>query len=686
MRSILVIVILQLTVVLVFGQDLGTNRNQNQMVNIASDTTSSKNSAEVQQVASRISAWTLSDQFSRENPVMVDTATLGFHNYNPIYRQSISNTHLGYVGSPYVSNIYFDRTYDNHFYFLRYSDAFTRTPGKVEYFNTTTPFASLYYVQGKQAPQKTHQVFKAFYTQNIDSVTNFGFRFNAFRTPGQYQMQESRHKFLNVFASRNASRLESYFSFVNGSSIITENGGIIDSTVNRFVNNYIDLRSRRITIPVRREAYEMPVQLRNQIETSNKTVSIFTSHEYKIGRLPDFFKKAISLPDSLGIDSLLTDSILVLPPVEDFAPRFSIHYTAEFENQKRSVFERSVDQQFFDTTFMKTSSHTDSVFFRRFAHTLQLNNFEDETRKFTFSKRAFIENEIVHVKHPLPSGQRSYHYANVFAGGELARNTSDFLNWRVTARFAILGRNLGDAIIRGGIQKELIIFSDTTRLEAEAWYRDQSADIFQEHYYGNHFKWENSFKKQHDVVIRGSYSWPAIHATAGVNYALFSNFLYHNALAVPDQYSGEFSLLSAWLNKNFELGRFTWSNKVVWQGLSDDAVLSLPVWSIYTGAYYAHYLFKVMQIQIGAEMYYHSRFYADKYEPSTSSFYLQRKLKTGAYPLINLYANAKLKRTTAFAQLYHANSVVKMGEFFSAVNYPFDQMVFRFGFSWTFYD
>ncbi|MBN2805734.1 MAG: hypothetical protein JXR22_03670 [Prolixibacteraceae bacterium] len=685
MRSTIVVIIYLFLAVSVSAQDLGLNRNQNQMVNVAADTTG-KSKSDVQQVASRIEAWTLGDQYSRKISAVVDTATLGFHNYNPIYRQSISNTHLGYVGSPYLSNIYFDRTHDTRFYFMRYSNAFSRTPEKVEYFNTTTPFANLYYVQGKQATQKTHQVFKAFYTQNIDSVTNFGFRFNVFRTPGQYQLQEARHRFLNVFASRNAPRLNSYFSVVNGTNLINENGGITDTTMNRFVNNFINLNYTRIRIPVRKAAYELPVQLRNQVETSNKSFSMFTSHEYLLGKLPKEFKAEEPLNDSIVVESLQNIRNIDAPSELAFVPKYSIQYNAEFENHKRSVFERTVDQFFFDTTYMKTSNHTDSVFFRRFSHLLQIKAFENEEKRYTFAKRAFIENEWVRVQHPLPDGWRSYAYSNVYAGGELKRTGSDFLNWNVLARFALVGRNLGDAMIKGGIQKELVIFSDTTHLQVEGWYRDQSADIFQEHFYGNHFQWENSFKKQHDVVIRGEYAWPGIKAKAGVNYSLFSNFLYHNELAQPDQYDGEFSLLSAWINKDFQLGRFGWSNKVVWQGLSTDAVLHLPALSIYTGIYYSHYLFKVMQIQLGAEIYYHSRFYADVYEPSTTSFYLQHEILTGGYPLINLYANAKLKRTTAFAQLYHANSVVEMGEFFSAPGYPFDQMAFRFGFSWTFYD
>jgi hypothetical protein len=378
-----------------------------------------------------------------------------------------------------------------------------------------------------------------------------------------------------------------------------------------------------------------------------------------------------TIPDSLQID---------------FEPQYSVQYSAEFNNYSRLAAENTVSSSFFDSTYIKTTSHTDSVRFRRFSHIVQLNAFENNNRKFTFSKRVFAENEIVNASHPIPYGIRSYTYSNVYVGGEIARSTSDFWKWSANARFAVLGRNLGDAIIKGNISKDIHFANDTSHIEIEAHYSDIRADIFQEHWQSNHFKWENNFKKQHEVVFKAAFSYPEYLLSTGANYALFSNYLYNNEYAMPAQYNSEFSVISAWINKDFVLGKFCWSGKIVWQQLSNNAVLHLPAISVYSSIYYSHYLFKVMKIQLGADVYYHSPFYANKYEPSSTRFYLQNERKTGGYPVINLYANAKLKRTSAFAQVVHANSMFKIGEFFSVPGYPLEQAAFRFGFIWTFYD
>ncbi|MDA3878773.1 MAG: hypothetical protein PF436_00155 [Prolixibacteraceae bacterium] len=608
-------------------------------------------------VKSEIKTWKLSKQFSIADSVALDSLTLNFHTYNPIFKHSISNTYLGYLGSPYVSNVFFKRDNRNDdFYFLRNLSAYRRTIDEVVYYNTTTPYAVLKYSQGSQLGGGTEQTFKAFFTQNIDSLTNFGFDYDVIKTPSQYLNQGVLNKYLNVFVSRNSPRYNGYLSLINGSNNLTENGGI---PFNSFRRN---LRPS-----------DLPVNLASAIQSDNKSFNLFTSHEYLMGQLP-FFER-----DTMNVDSV---------EVEKFRPVYSVQYSAEFSNFKRYVNEVSANTAFFDTTLIGSSNHTDSVFYKRFHHIFQLNAFENEERKFTFGKRAFIENEIVQAKHPIGKGQRQYNYSNLYVGGEIYRSLSDFWTWDVNARFTILGRNLGDAKIEGRLEKPFRFKNDTVLVKLNGWYSDFSPNIFQEHWYSNHFKWENDFRKQHEVYLKSKIDYPKYNLSAGTDYALFSNYLYNNANAMPDQFAGEFSVFSVHVEKLFNFWRFGWHNKAVWQVSSNNSVLKLPALALYSSLYYSHYLFKVMQIQLGAEVYFHSKFEANAYEPSTSQFYIQNEMETGGYPMANLFFNAKLKRTSAFVQLMHASSFqyLNFGDFYSAVPYPLEQMAVRFGFYWTFYD
>lgn len=653
-----------------------------------------------EQVESKIEVWTLENQYSTIAPVELDTASLNFHNYNPIFKKSISNSYLGYLGAPYQSNIFFDREEDpDGFYFLKNMQHYYKSPDEVEYYNTTTPFAILKYHQGGVSTTVYEQMFTAFYTRNIDPGTNFGFCYDALKNAGQYVYQESLHEHLNVFFSKNSERYNAYASILTGTNMVVENGGAKANVVNPYTN------PDRVT-----------PNLGNSIETSIKNLSFFTSHEYLLGSLSSLFKKGESTGDAgsaLAADTsivladtsfVMTDSARLLAdstkfPADstkiisdsnasnEFVPAYSIQYSLEYNRLSRFITENYVDEFFFDTTYLSLQApYTDSALYNTFNHILQLKAFENPNRRFTFGKRVYLENEFVEAAHPVPYGQAVYTYSNLYLGGEIYRSEGKFWSWNASARVALLGRNMGDAVLKGSIHKPLRIFGDTTYIVAEGWYSDKRAPLFIEHWQGNHFKWENRFKKQHEIVVKGKISYPRIKLHTGVNFALLSNYIYFNENAVPDQYAKEFSVFSFWINKDFHLGPFCWSNKVVVQQATDNTALHLPLASAYSSATFSGVLFKVMKYQLGAEIYYHTPFYAESYQPATTSFYLQNDQLIGGFPYVNVFLNAKLKRTSAFVMYQHANSWISAGNYFGAAGYPLNRAALRFGFLWTFYD
>jgi hypothetical protein len=599
----------------------------------------------------KIRTWKLYENFNGIEPKSIDTLTINFHCYDPVYRKSISNTTLGYVGSPYQSNDFFERKSLSDFYFLRNLDVYATQVFDVNYYNTTTPFSYLRYVQNAGDNNYPEQQFDAFFTQNIDPNTNFGFKFDVIKMDGQYKNQGAHHKNLNLFLSRNTERYNGYFTLVKGNYKIDENGGIEGNTINTSV-----------------APYELDINLVDGITTEITSFSVLTSHEYLMGK---------------KVPKIEKDSTTTI----HFKPHYSAQYIAGFESYKRTLTEASVDTVFFANTYIsKTDDHADSLYFRRFYHMAQLKMLENADRRFTFGKMAFIDNEIVSAIHPVPYGSRKYTYSNVSVGAEIYSQKGNFLKWRANGRMVLLGRNLGDATLRGMIEKPLYIANDTTTLSVEGWYSDKSPDIFQEHSYSNHFKWENNFRKQHEVVVRGKLDVPSLKLVGGANYALLSNYLYNGEDIMPKQYQNEFLVLNVWAKKDLHFWRFGWENAVEWQKVSDQTVLHLPEWSALSRIYYSHVLFKVMKIQLGGEVYYNTKFKADKYDPATSMFYLQNEKEIGGFPIVNVFMDAKLKRTSAFVRMMHVNSSFNGDNFFMSPSYPLSQSALRFGFLWSFYN
>ncbi len=612
----------------------------------------STKSISIEYIRPELKAWSIDFKENKSAPALLDTGLLNFHMYNPLSKKHFSSTNLGYLGAPYISNDYFGRTSNSDNYFLDVFDAYRITQSEVKYYNTTTPFSYLRYDQGDQPSSKYEQIFKAFFTQNIDSVSNLGFIFSTLKNQGQYNFQESKHRFLNFFISRNSEKYNGYLSIITGSDEIKENGGIKDSIVN---TNY--------------DPFVLSVRMDNSIGTIVKSFSFFTSHEYLLGKGSSKLSSSDSIYDN------------------GFSPLYGIQYSAKIDNHKRLLSEPSSNPSFFDTIYFDSNkSRTDSSQFLIINQILQIRTLKNDNSKFDFGKRIFVENEIVKAAHPVFLGKREYSYSNIKIGGELHSFESKTFKWSIFSKLDLLGRNFGDALLKCEVEKPLVFKNDTVTFLIEGWYQSKSANIFQEHWHDNHFKWEKTFQKQQQLVFKGSVVFPDWKMNTGIYYALLGNFIYNDIYSIPAQQVQPFSVYNYWLNKDFKIGPILWSNKLIVQGTTNPNIIHLPLLNYYTALSLNGTLFKVMKYQIGAEMYYNTKFYADKYEPSTSRFYLQNEIMTGDYPMVNLFANAKLKRTSAFAMLYHANSSFMRGNFFSSPNYPLNQMAFRFGFLWTFYD
>jgi hypothetical protein len=96
-----------------------------------------------------------------------------------------------------------------------------------------------------------------------------------------------------------------------------------------------------------------------------------------------------------------------------------------------------------------------------------------------------------------------------------------------------------------------------------------------------------------------------------------------------------------------------------------------------------------MDLQVGGEVYYNSRFYGDGYMPVTGMFYMQRAVKLGDYPYTDIFINFKVKRIRFFFKYEHLNSSIFNQKEFLAPHYPVDPnspIPLKFGISWTFYD
>ena len=225
-------------------------------------------------------------------------------------------------------------------------------------------------------------------------------------------------------------------------------------------------------------------------------------------------------------------------------------------------------------------------------------------------------------------------------------------------------------------------------LRADALLELRSVDPFFTRYVGNHDMWVNDFKAEKTLKIEGEYINTRLRTEIGAGVSNIFSYVYFDTTAMPVQTGKTLTVFTAWVKEVFKAGNFYFDQNVYIQKNTHEDVLSLPLVSVYSHNYYKNYLFKrALQLQIGFDLFYHTKFYSDNYQPSIMQFYNQRMSKTGNYPKFDVFLSLRIKRADIFAKYEHLNYVLKKnGNYFSAYNYPINPAVFKFGIKWDFFD
>lgn len=89
-------------------------------------------------------------------------------------------------------------------------------------------------------------------------------------------------------------------------------------------------------------------------------------------------------------------------------------------------------------------------------------------------------------------------------------------------------------------------------------------------------------------------------------------------------------------------------------------------------------------MQLGVDAHYHTKYYAQGYDPALGQFINQNEVEVGNFPFATAYANLHLKKTRFFVMMYNIAQGYGDSNYYITPNYPVNPMVFKFGLSWNF--
>ena len=682
---------------------------------------------DVQSIPPKLYMWKLSETLGNRTIVPADTLALNFQNTNLVGGMTGEYNFLGNLGSPRLSRIFFNRQDDEPTLFMApYSSFFVR-PDQVFFTNSNVPYTNLtYYKAGNKV--NGEERFKSYFSVNVNKRLAFGFNFDYLYGRGYYANQSTSHFNAGLFGSYIGERYQIQAVYNNFFMKMNENGGIAN-------DGYI---TRPDTMAEGKKEYSsttIPVKM-EQTSNRNKDFYIYLTQRYRLGFKRRVLKEeaqnnsvqqrfsptaptapiasSIAPADSLATDSLATDSLPAnnlamgdnlsldslnnnhaLPEdtnfVEEFVPVTSFIHTFKIERARHSY--QSVSTPDENAYYNKQGVSRDSTTAFSVKNVFGIALLEGFNRYAKAGLTGYISHKF--SRYDLMNADSMtvdrFTEQEIYVGGELAKRQGKTLHYSIDGEVGIMDKAMGQFRVNGNMDLNFRLWKDTVNLIVRGFVKNTLPSFYMRHYHSNLHVWDNdNMEKEFRTRVEGELNidrW-GTNLRAGVENV--KNYTYLNQKAVPEQNSGNIQILSATLKQNFRAGIFHLDNEVTWQKSSNETVLPLPQFSVYSNLYLLTKLAKkVLTVQLGADVRYFTKYNAPAYTPSIQQFHLQPEndqVEIGGYPIVNVYANLHLKRTRLFAMYSHVNQGMGTRNSFLVPHYPINPSLLRIGVSWNFYD
>ena len=363
---------------------------------------------------------------------------------------------------------------------------------------------------------------------------------------------------------------------------------------------------------------------------------------------------------------------------------------------KRYV-EKRANQGFYSDIYRDSVATNDTAACLTIKNTLSVTFEEEFNTWLKFGAIVYAMNETQrHILRdsiiPPPSINDSICHTqwtnNLYIGGALYKNRGKHIHYGFDGNVCLLGYKLGEFQVNGHLDAGFRLGKDSMTLAAHAYFKNETPDFYLQHYRSNHYQWENDFNKTLRFHIGGEVAYPTqwVKPKLKVAFENITQHIYFDENGLPQQMNGNIQLLSADLQLNLTTPWVNLDNRVVYQHTSS-AYLPLPTLTMYNNLYYHGTWVKALDVQIGVDMRFFTKYYAPVLNPALGQFCIQNQEQVGNYPVMNVYANFYVKhiRLKLFAQYQHFNASFMNKQYFSMPNYPMAPDMFRAGLSWHFY-
>lgn len=391
----------------------------------------------------------------------------------------------------------------------------------------------------------------------------------------------------------------------------------------------------------------------------------------------------------------------------EYVPVTSFIHTLKFDNYRRIYEAYDTPENYYAEKFnIDNSLGGDSIYDKTkhysLKNTVGIAMLEGFNKWAKAGLKIFATSELRYFALPaLNGGTTSYNEHNMSIGAQISKTEGRTLHYSALAESWVTGEDAGQIKLDLNADLNFKLFGDTVQLAANAYFYRLNPTFFYRHYHSQHLWWDNGLSKEIRSRIEGIFRLNKTRTALRISFDNMKNYTYFaqkytvtesygradNTVSVR-QNTGGISLLTMQLNQDLSLGPINWENSVTYQKSSNDDILAVPALNVYTNLYVKFKIAKVLSIDLGADVRYFTKYKGQDYSPALGQYTIQdngeANVKIGNYPIVNIYANMKLKHARFFLMMSHVNA--GNGEYFLSPHYPINSRVLRFGVSWNFFN
>ncbi len=635
----------------------------------------------------RIVSWTKDPLFNDAEIRQVDTSyNYWFYDY-PIYRKDVGASYLGIIGSPSQTFDFFKRKSVEGISFYQPLEVYSYSPSTLPMYNTKTPYTELAYWGTLFANAESEESEVHILTsQNLFPSLNMTLGYDRVGANGMLKNEDVDNRTVQMAVNYIGKRYAAHAGYIYNKMSKSENGGVVD-------NFWI----RDTTVGAR----EIDVHLANADNLVKKN-TVFLDQTYRIPF--SFIKDMMNRRDTLSVaaDSLGSADTEAYEGIGDDVTTAFIGHNSEYSVVRKvykDVIEESdrTGRDFYNNRFYLNPTTTmDSLRVMKLENKVFLKLQPWSPDAIVSNLNVGLGNRIMNYYMFSPDGYLSKGGNNVWNStylyGGVGGQYRKFVDWSASGYYTFLGDEINDTGLNADASFSFFPFRrhKDSPVTVSAHFETvlDEPEFYQQHYYSNHYIWDNDFGKISTSKIEGKVSVPHWNLALEGGYSLLNNNIYYDTLGIVRQNTKPMSVAKVSLKKDFRFGMFHLDNTALFQVSSNKEVLPLPTLALNL-RWYAQMdvVKKVMQLQVGVNGTYTTKWYAPAYSPALGLFHNQNKEEYGNGPYFDIFANIQWKRACVFVKYINAGMGWPMdsADYFSAHGYIRPQRAVKFGIFWPFY-